>query len=243
MKENKRDTMATINAHISKSMYGNSNLNHVFEIVANESGILEEEMEGKSRKREVVFARQLYCYYAITLVKGERPTPSLATIGSIIKKDHATVIYSKRNIDNLIQTNKAIRNRVLDTRGKIELKLHKLPTGLIIKVHDPLNIYVLEEINKTQNDIPLFNMEETQVLMSNESKRIKTGLTVMIPEGHRGEIHSCHEIEMLSEGENEIIVNVKNDNDLPIMIDNKVWIGKLIISKQEPIVLINIDLV
>lgn len=73
--------------------------------------ITEEAMSAKTRKREIVEARQVAMYFS-----REKTQSSLASIGiQIGNKDHATVLHACRTIENLIQTNK-----------KFSLKIEKL---------------------------------------------------------------------------------------------------------------------
>ncbi|MFA5431994.1 MAG: helix-turn-helix domain-containing protein [Candidatus Paceibacterota bacterium] len=69
----------------------------------------------KTRKREVVQARQIAMYFAKQMTKS-----SLASIGSQIGyKDHATVLFAIRTVNNLRQTDKEYR----DNFEKLEKKL------------------------------------------------------------------------------------------------------------------------
>lgn len=68
-----------------------------------------EMIKSKSRKREVVQARQLIMYFSKKFTKN-----SLAAIGSRIgKRNHATVLYACKTVEDLIETNKDFR-RVYD---------------------------------------------------------------------------------------------------------------------------------
>ncbi len=59
-------------------------------------------LSSKTRKREIVQARQIAMYFAKNLTKS-----SLATIGSQIGgKDHATVLHACKTVNNLIETDK-----------------------------------------------------------------------------------------------------------------------------------------
>jgi len=67
-------------------------------------------MQGKSRKPEIVIARQLYCYLAYTL---KTFNVSYARIGSFICRDHTTVIYSIKKVEDAIDVQDAPIMRVL----------------------------------------------------------------------------------------------------------------------------------
>jgi len=74
-------------------------------------------IKSKTRKREIVQARQLTMYFAKQLTKN-----SLATIGAQCgNKDHATVLHACRTVNNLAETDKRFRTYVEDLRKKLSL--------------------------------------------------------------------------------------------------------------------------
>jgi chromosomal replication initiator protein len=74
-------------------------------------------MNSKTRKREIVQARQLSMYFSKKLTNN-----SLSTIGMHCgKKDHATVLHACRAISNLIETDKSFRTQVDDLEKKIKI--------------------------------------------------------------------------------------------------------------------------
>ncbi|MFC2176488.1 helix-turn-helix domain-containing protein, partial [Bacteroidota bacterium] len=74
-------------------------------------------MKSKTRKREVVQARQIAMFYAKNMTKA-----SLATIGAQCGgKDHATVLHAYRTVNNLIETDKQFRGYITDLDKKIKL--------------------------------------------------------------------------------------------------------------------------
>jgi len=76
-----------------------------------------EDVQSKSRKREVVQARQISMYFAKTLTK-----ESLMAIGAKIgNKDHATVLYACRMVRNYIDTDKAYKAQVDKIGNKLRL--------------------------------------------------------------------------------------------------------------------------
>jgi chromosomal replication initiator protein len=75
-------------------------------------------MKSKTRKREVVQARQIAMFYAKNMTKA-----SLATIGAQCGgKDHATVLHAYRTVNNLIETDKQFRGYITDLDKKIKLQ-------------------------------------------------------------------------------------------------------------------------
>jgi chromosomal replication initiator protein len=74
-------------------------------------------IKSKTRKREIVQARQLTMYFSKQLTKN-----SLATIGAQCgNKDHATVLHACRTVNNLAETDKRFRTYVEDLRKKLTL--------------------------------------------------------------------------------------------------------------------------
>ena len=62
----------------------------------------------KTRKRQVVQARQIAMYFAKNMTKS-----SLSSIGAHCGKDHATVLHACRTVNNLIETDKKFKASVL----------------------------------------------------------------------------------------------------------------------------------
>lgn len=76
-------------------------MNDVLNIVVKEFGISIEDIKSKKRDRELTIPRQLFCY----IVRKHAPFIALATIGSKINKDHATVLHAGKIIQNHIDLN------------------------------------------------------------------------------------------------------------------------------------------
>jgi len=74
-------------------------------------------IKSKTRKREIVQARQLTMYFSKQLTKN-----SLASIGAQCgNKDHATVLHACRTVNNLAETDKRFRTYVEDLKKKLTL--------------------------------------------------------------------------------------------------------------------------
>lgn len=74
-------------------------------------------INSKTRKREIVQARQLAMFFSKKHTKS-----SLATIGMYCgNKDHATVLHACRTVNNLVETDKQFRTYVEDLEKKIKL--------------------------------------------------------------------------------------------------------------------------
>ena len=74
-------------------------------------------INSKTRKREIVQARQLAMYFSKKHTKS-----SLATIGLYCgNKDHATVLHACRTVTNLLETDKQFRTYVDEIEKKIKM--------------------------------------------------------------------------------------------------------------------------
>lgn len=77
----------------------------IIKIVCEYYGIDKETILKKTRKREIVQARQIAMYFTKEFTR-----LSLANIGLYIgEKDHATVLHACKTVNNLIETSKSIR--------------------------------------------------------------------------------------------------------------------------------------
>ncbi len=74
-------------------------------------------LQSKSRKREIVQARQIAMFFAKNLTSS-----SLSTIGSQIGgKDHATVLHAYKTVSNLSETNKEFKEYIKDIEKKLKV--------------------------------------------------------------------------------------------------------------------------
>ena len=103
-------TMANLSPNLNK--YGATslfNLDTIMEIVAEVTCISKEMFQGKSRKRKIVEARQLYCFFA-----KKYTNKTLGDIGAAIRPfyNHATVLHSIKSVNSLYEFDKLIFNQV-----------------------------------------------------------------------------------------------------------------------------------
>ncbi len=86
-------------------------------VVADAFDVTEEQLRGKTRKQEIVIARQTAMY----LTKDMTQLP-LKTIGSHFGgRDHSTVIYACQVISDLLSSDNRFRERYESTKKKIEM--------------------------------------------------------------------------------------------------------------------------
>lgn len=93
-------------------------IDYIQKVVCDYFNLPIELLKSKTRKREVVQARQIAMYFAKSLTKS-----SLATIGMHCGgKDHATVLHACRTVNNLIDTDKRFRAYIDELEKKIAIQ-------------------------------------------------------------------------------------------------------------------------
>ncbi len=91
-------------------------IDYIQKVVCNYYDIGIELLQSKTRKREIVQARQVAMFFSKSLTKS-----SLATIGSQIGgKDHATVLHACKTVNNLMDTDKQFRVQIEDIEKKLK---------------------------------------------------------------------------------------------------------------------------
>lgn len=90
-------------------------IDYIQKVVCDYFGLPVDQIHAKTRKREVVQARQVVMYFSKKHTKS-----SLATIGlQCGNKDHATVLHACKTIANLIDTDKQFRTYAIEIDKKI----------------------------------------------------------------------------------------------------------------------------
>ncbi len=90
-------------------------IDYIQKVVSDYFSIPLDLMHSKTRKREIVQARQIAMYFSKSLTKS-----SLATIGSQIGgKDHATVLHACKTVSNLFETDKRFRAYIAEIEKKL----------------------------------------------------------------------------------------------------------------------------
>ncbi|MFH0893829.1 MAG: chromosomal replication initiator protein DnaA, partial [Bacteroidota bacterium] len=92
-------------------------IDYIQKVVCDYFNIALDMINSKTRKREVVQARQIAMYFSKAYTKS-----SLATIGMHCgNKDHATVLHACRTVNNLMETDKRFRSYIDDIEKKIKM--------------------------------------------------------------------------------------------------------------------------
>jgi len=120
-------------------------IDQIQKIVSDYFNMSIELLQLKTRKREIVQARQIAMYFSKLLTKD-----SLAFIGKCIgNKDHATVLHACRTVNNLIDTDKKFKFDVEEI-GKILVRY----TPIISKkeIHDSIVKGLIQLLKSKQNE-------------------------------------------------------------------------------------------
>ena len=85
-------------------------IDHIQKIIVDYFQVDLEDLQSKTRKRNIVQARQLAMFFAKKYTKN-----SLTTIGSQIgQRDHATVLHACKTVENLAETDREFKKYVED---------------------------------------------------------------------------------------------------------------------------------
>ena len=96
-------------------------IENIQKLVADHLKVPVETLFGKTRKRSIVIARQLSMYLAKTMTD-----KSLKNIGEVFGgRDHSTVIYSIKTVQDLMETDTYFKETVLELEKKIKNSLRE----------------------------------------------------------------------------------------------------------------------
>lgn len=111
-----KDVIKNFVTQISKEI----TVEYIQQLVAEHFQVPVEKLQGKTRKRSIVIARQLSMYLAKNLTN-----KSLKSIGENFGgRDHSTVIYSCRAVQDLMDTDIVFKDTVSELKKKIKMSLH-----------------------------------------------------------------------------------------------------------------------
>jgi chromosomal replication initiator protein len=92
-------------------------IDYIQKVVCDYYKISVELVKSKTRKREIVQARQISMFFAKDLTKS-----SLKTIGMFFGgRDHSTVIHACQTVNDLMETDKQFKNDVVEIGKKIKI--------------------------------------------------------------------------------------------------------------------------
>ncbi len=111
------DLAQSVTDKIVKVTPSEISIDTIQDVVCEYFNITREALVSKTRKREIVQARQIAMYMCRNFTK-----ISLAAIGQQIGgKDHATVVHSCNIVSDLIETNKSFKQYVIDIENKLKM--------------------------------------------------------------------------------------------------------------------------
>jgi chromosomal replication initiator protein len=118
---NKREITLELAAKLINKLVKNSkrelSIEYISKVVCDYFNMQVDTLQAKTRKREIVQARQIAMYFSKSLTKY-----SLASIGAQIgSKDHATVLHACKTVNNLKETDKNFRQFVEDIEKKLKM--------------------------------------------------------------------------------------------------------------------------
>ncbi|MCX7954289.1 MAG: chromosomal replication initiator protein DnaA [Bacteroidales bacterium] len=111
------DLAKSIVDKIVKNTKYEMSIDFIQKVVCEYFDITPEMLKQKTRKHEIVQARQIIMFFARMYTK-----KSLSVIGSIVGgKDHATVLHACKAIKNLMETNKKFKQQIEEIERKLKL--------------------------------------------------------------------------------------------------------------------------
>ena len=117
--------------------------------------LLAEQLQSKSRKREIVFARQAVMFF---LKRYSKETSE--RIGKHYNKDHATVIHALKAINNLIETDKRIFAKIAIYECRIQALVNfdnNIITDKLIEIKELLKVQIDSNMPLNFGVITIYN--------------------------------------------------------------------------------------
>ena len=127
----------------------------ITKIVAEILGLEYLQLFQKTRKREIVEARQIAMFVASTQIK----TLSLSKIGEYYNKDHATVIHALKTVNNLCETDHLFKEKV----DKAIKQYNLIEANRIVYIAHPISNDIQGNVKKILAIVKQINLEEKNV--------------------------------------------------------------------------------
>lgn len=127
----------------------------ITKIVAEILGLEYLQLFQKTRKREIVEARQIAMFVASTQIK----TLSLSKIGEYYNKDHATVIHALKTVNNLCETDHLFKEKV----DQAIVKYNLIEANRIVYIAHPISNDIQGNVEKILAIVKQINLEEKNV--------------------------------------------------------------------------------
>lgn len=127
----------------------------ITKIVADIFGVEFKELFNKTRKRQIVEARQVSMYIAIKEIK----TISLSKVGEYYNRDHATVIHAIKTVKNLCATEKLFKEKV----DQAIVKYRLIEANKIVYIAHPISGDVQGNVEKILSIVKKINLNEPKI--------------------------------------------------------------------------------
>jgi chromosomal replication initiation ATPase DnaA len=102
------------------------NFDELLRIVCQESNVIPKDFFSRSRKREYVIARAMFCYFAYRELN-----QSLKKIGLFLNRDHSTVIHGRDMIGDYLDINMKFETAM---HNRIKSRLNAIPDNYLTEV-------------------------------------------------------------------------------------------------------------
>ena len=93
----------------------NPSINSIVNSIVKETGIEFSKIQSRTRKRDILYARHLFCFFA-----RKRTEMSYDAIGGIINRNHATVLHSVKLVEDLMTYDRDFKEIVPKIENLIE---------------------------------------------------------------------------------------------------------------------------
>lgn len=90
------------------------NLDRFIEVISTKTGVSEKNIKSKSREKEFVFARHVFCYLA-----KKYTGHTLKAIGQYINRDHTSIIHAIQTMNNEMRFNVNVRSQITDIEAEL----------------------------------------------------------------------------------------------------------------------------
>ncbi len=111
------DTAKSVVDKLVKKVHRELSVDFISQTVCEYFGIDVDILQSKTRKREIVQARQIAMFFSKTLTNS-----SLSAIGAKIgRKDHATVLHACKTVNNLLETDRDFKNQIQTIEAQLKV--------------------------------------------------------------------------------------------------------------------------
>lgn len=111
------DSAKSVVDKLFKKVHRELSVEHISQTVCDYFGIEHDDLQSKTRKREIVQARQIAMFFSKSLTNS-----SLSAIGAKIgQKDHATVLHACKAVTNMLETDRDFKNQIQNIEAQLKI--------------------------------------------------------------------------------------------------------------------------